>query len=138
MGDLAPTFDDTYPRNALQAHISQVDFYRLIESINERLIDAFAPGGARNVLDVLLGAVTLWAWEDLGLSRAKSRLRAVETWIEEWNRTKGAAGKYRVLPLRRTGYMSLDIEIPAPEIEADEGEGEEVMVGFQADQHREL
>ena len=125
VGDLAPTFDDTYPHGVLQPHISQSDFYGLIEGLNERLIDAFRPTGARNVLDAVLGVVTLWAWEDLGLSRVKGRLRAVEAWIEEWNRSKGEAGKYRVLSLRRTGYMSLDIEIPDPEIKAEHDVGEE-------------
>ncbi|KAF4338602.1 hypothetical protein FBEOM_7505 [Fusarium beomiforme] len=122
-GDLAPTFSNLYPEILDPAGLSEQEFRRVIEKLNGELIPAFDPYGVRNIVDSLLGLVTGWIWDDLGLTGIKSRLNNLEKWIEQWNlemeKTIGSedgAIPPKILPLRQTGYMTLDIQIPDPEI----------------------
>ncbi|KAF5026054.1 hypothetical protein F66182_1846 [Fusarium sp. NRRL 66182] len=122
-GDLAPTFSNLYPEILDPAGLSEQEFRRIIEKLNGELVPAFNPYGMRNIIDGLLGLVTGWIWDDLGLTGIKSRLNSLEKWIEQWNlemeKTMGSedgAIAPKLLPLRQTGYMTLDIQIPDPEI----------------------
>ncbi|KAJ4141412.1 hypothetical protein NW768_000623 [Fusarium equiseti] len=122
-GDLAPTFSNLYPEILDPAGLSEQEFRRIIEKLNGELVPAFDPYSARNIMDSLLGLVTGWVWDDLGLTGVKSRLNNLEKWIEQWNlemeKTIGAEDGVlppKILPLRQTGYMTLDIQIPDPEI----------------------
>ncbi|KHN99515.1 Golgin subfamily A member 7/ERF4 [Metarhizium album ARSEF 1941] len=122
-GDLAPTFSNLYPEILDPAGISEREFRRVIEKLNGELIPLFDPFTFRNVLDSVLGLVTGWLWDDFGLTAAKSRLNNLEQWIEKWNQEmeKTMASEEGTIPpklisLRQTGYMSLDIQIPDPEI----------------------
>lgn len=36
--------------------------------------------------------------------------------MDEWNRTEGLKEGVKIIPLRRTGYLTLDIQIPDPHI----------------------
>ncbi|KAI8677182.1 Ras modification protein ERF4 [Fusarium sp. Ph1] len=122
-GDLAPTFSNLYPEILDPAGLSEQEFRRVIEKLNGELIPAFNPYGMRNILDSLLGLVTGWIWDDLGLTGIKSRLNGLEKWIEQWNLdmekamgSEDGAMAPKLMPLRQTGYMTLDIQIPDPEI----------------------
>ncbi|KAL7950493.1 Golgin subfamily A member 7/ERF4 family domain-containing protein [Trichoderma barbatum] len=122
-GDLAPTFSNLYPEILDPAGIPEPEFRRIIDRLNKELVPAFDPYNARNVLDAFLGLVTGWLWDDFGMTGIKSRLNNLEVWIEQWNREKEktTTSEEGVLPpklisLRRTGYMTLDIQIPDPEI----------------------
>ncbi|CZR40063.1 uncharacterized protein FPRO_04962 [Fusarium proliferatum ET1] len=122
-GDLAPTFSNLYPEILDPAGLSEQEFRRIIEKLNGELIPAFDPYGLRNIIDTLLGLVTGWIWDDVGLTGVKSRLNSLEKWIEQWNLemektigTEDGAIPPKILPLRQTGYMTLDIQIPDPEI----------------------
>ncbi|KAL6924512.1 hypothetical protein ACHAPO_003732 [Fusarium lateritium] len=122
-GDLAPTFSNLYPEILDPAGLSEQEFRRIIEKLNGELIPAFDPYSARNIIDGLLGLVTGWVWDDMGLTGAKSRLNSLEKWIEQWNcemeKAMGAEDGVmppKIMPLRQTGYMTLDIQIPDPEI----------------------
>ncbi|KAH7272739.1 Golgin subfamily A member 7/ERF4 family-domain-containing protein [Fusarium solani] len=122
-GDLAPTFSNLYPEILDPAGLSEQEFRRIIEKLNGELIPAFNPYGVRNILDSLLGLVTGWIWDDLGLTGIKSRLNGLEKWIEQWNLdmekamgSEDGAMAPKLMPLRQTGYMTLDIQIPDPEI----------------------
>ncbi|EWY98106.1 hypothetical protein FOYG_02753 [Fusarium oxysporum NRRL 32931] len=122
-GDLAPTFSNLYPEILDPAGLSEQEFRRIIEKLNGELIPAFDPYGLRNMIDALLGLVTGWIWDDVGLTGIKSRLNSLEKWIEQWNLemektigTEDGAIPPKILPLRQTGYMTLDIQIPDPEI----------------------
>ncbi|KAK3061235.1 hypothetical protein LTS18_006713 [Coniosporium uncinatum] len=55
----------------------------------------------------------------MGFAGVKRRLRALEAWIEKWNREAGAKEGVSIIPLRRTGYLTLDIQIPDPQIGFD-------------------
>ncbi|TWU73672.1 hypothetical protein ED733_004217 [Metarhizium rileyi] len=122
-GDLAPTFSNLYPEILDPAGVSEQEFRRVIEKLNGDLIPIFDPFDFRNMLDSVLGLVTGWLWDDFGLTAAKSRLNSLEKWIEKWNleMEKTMASEEGILPpklipLRQTGYMTLDIQIPDPEI----------------------
>lgn len=122
-GDLAPTFSNLYPEILDPAGLSELEFRRVIEKLNAELIPAFNPYGMRNMVDSMLGLVTGWLWDDFGLTGIKSRLNNLERWIEKWNvemeKTIGSedgAMAPKLVSLRRTGYMTLDIQIPDPEI----------------------
>ncbi|KAF5696722.1 hypothetical protein FGLOB1_13297 [Fusarium globosum] len=122
-GDLAPTFSNLYPEILDPAGLSEQEFRRIIEKLNGELIPVFDPYGLRNIIDTLLGLVTGWIWDDVGLTGVKSRLNSLEKWIEQWNLkmektigTEDGAIPPKILPLRQTGYMTLDIQIPDPEI----------------------
>lgn len=121
-GDLAPTFSNLYPEILDPAGVSEQEFRTVIEKINNELIPAFNPWGLRNIVDGVIGLLTGWLWEDLGFTGVKSRLRNVERYLEDWNKqmeakTKDGEGSApRIVPLRRTGYMNLDIQVPDPEV----------------------
>ncbi|KAI0202870.1 Golgin subfamily A member 7/ERF4 family-domain-containing protein [Astrocystis sublimbata] len=128
-GDLAPTFSNMYPEILDPAGISEQEFRRVIEKLNGTLLPTFNPYNWRNILDGVLGVLTAWVWEDLGFTNAKTKLRELEKWIEKWNtemeKTTGsdeAAIAPKIISLRRTGYMSLDFQIPNPEVSISNSE----------------
>lgn len=112
-GDLAPTFSNLYPEILDPAGVSEQDFRTVVEKINNELIPAFNPWAPRNLFDGVMGLLTGWIWDDLGLTGVKGRLRTVERYLEEWNqemerRSKGGMGSApRIVSLRRTGYMNV-------------------------------
>lgn len=114
-GDLAPTFSNLYPE-ILDPLLPEHEFRKIIAIINDELIKAFDPYRLRNWIDGALGLVTGWLWEDIGAPAVKRHLQHVEAWLERWNREVGAKDGVRIWGLRRTAYMSLDIQIPDPKI----------------------
>lgn len=108
-GDLAPTYSNVYPE-ILDPWVSEQEFRALIQTVNEGLLQAFNPLGWRAWVDAVLGVATAWLWEDLGFTGAKSGVRGVEAYLERWNAEKGgkdADSEVRIIPLRRTGYLSV-------------------------------
>ncbi|KAJ9295511.1 hypothetical protein DTO271G3_5967 [Paecilomyces variotii] len=114
-GDLAPTFSNLYPE-ILDPLLSEQEFRSIISKVNSELIKAFDPYNLRNWFDGAMGLLTGWVWDDLGATGIKSHLRQLEDWLENWNREVGAKEGVRIWPLRRTAYMSLDIQIPDPKV----------------------
>ncbi|RYP31423.1 hypothetical protein DL767_005780 [Monosporascus sp. MG133] len=122
-GDLAPTFSNLYPEILDPAGVSEQEFRRIIDKLNSELVPIFNPYSWRNLLDGVLGLLTGWLWEDLGFTNAKIKLNKLEKWLENWNAemektiaSEDGAIAPKIISLRRTGYMSLDIQIPDPEI----------------------
>ncbi|KAL1868451.1 hypothetical protein Daus18300_005883 [Diaporthe australafricana] len=122
-GDLAPTFSNMYPEILDPAGLSEVEFRRVIDKLNSELVPIYNPYNLRNIVDGVLGLVTGWLWEDFGLTGAKARLAKLERWLERWNKEmeKTAGGDDnivppKIVPLRQTAYMTLDIQIFDPEI----------------------
>ena len=121
-GDLAPTYSNTYPE-ILEPWISEQDFRILIRGVNERLMATFSPFGWRAWVDLILGLLTGWIWEDMGFAGVKKGCRDVENFLEQWNGERGVGMEkdedgdlVRAIPLRRTGYLSIDIQIPDPRV----------------------
>ena len=117
-GDLAPTFSTVYPE-ILEPLMSDGRFRELITHLNEELMRMFDPYSFRAWLDAGLGLATGWLWDDLGLTGVKRDLVKLDKWLEEWNRTHGEPPEFQIIPLRRTAYLNLDIQIPNPQIGPD-------------------
>lgn len=120
-GDLAPTFSNLYPEILDPAGISEQEFRRVVEKLNHELVPIFNPYYWRNIVDGFMGLVTGWIWDDLGLTYTKSRLKALEMWIEKWNTemekavgTEDSAIAPKIIPLRRTGYMNVSCDALGP------------------------
>lgn len=105
-GDLAPTFSNLYPE-ILDPIFPEEQFRKVIGKLNSELIEIFNPWTARNWADIVMGALTFWLWDDLGMSGVKRRLFALESWIERWNIEVGAKEGVRIIPLRRTAFMTV-------------------------------
>ncbi|RMJ22295.1 hypothetical protein PHISP_06832 [Aspergillus sp. HF37] len=121
-GDLAPAFSNLYPE-ILDPLLSEQEFRKVIAYVNGELIKAFNPFSLRSWLDGAVGLLTGWFWEDLGAPAVKRHLERVEAWIDAWNREVGAKDGVRIWSLRRTAYMSLDIQIPDPKVGIVQEEG---------------
>lgn len=105
-GDLAPTFANLYPE-ILDPLVTEDDFRILIKKINDDLTEAFDPFTLRACLDTVMGVATLWLWEDAGFTGVKKKLAQLERWIEDWNHNVGAKEAVKIIPLRRTGYLTV-------------------------------
>ncbi|OQE21584.1 hypothetical protein PENFLA_c014G08264 [Penicillium flavigenum] len=114
-GDLAPTFSNLYPE-ILDPLLSEQEFRRVISTVNDGITKAFDPFSFRNWFDGAVGLLTGWVWDDLNGPATKSQLQHVEAWLENWNREVGAKDGVHIWSLRRTAYMSLDIQIPDPKV----------------------
>ncbi|KAL4981157.1 Golgin subfamily A member 7/ERF4 family-domain-containing protein [Aspergillus desertorum] len=131
-GDLAPTYSNLYPE-ILDPLLPEQEFRRIIATVNEELINAFNPFSFRNWIDGAIGLFTGWIWEDIGAPGIKRHLRHVEEWLEKWNREVGAKDGVRIWGLRRTAYMSLDIQIPDPKVGIVPSEGNPSRPGTRPD-----
>jgi hypothetical protein len=120
-GDLYPAFSNVYPE-ILAPWIREVDFRRLVESLNAQLARTFNPSGARVWVDGIMGLLTGWLWEDLGFAKAKSGMREIEKIVDKWNSERNNdstiddSNLVHCIQPRRTGFLSLDIVIPDPKI----------------------
>jgi hypothetical protein len=114
-GDLAPTFSNIYPE-ILDPLMQEGEFRYVIEHINQTLCQAYDPFSAWNWFDGIMGVLTGWFWEDFRPWGIKGALKGLEEWLEDWNHTVGARDGVRLIPLRRTGYMCLDVQIPDPQV----------------------
>ncbi|GKZ47394.1 ras modification protein erf4 [Aspergillus brasiliensis] len=121
-GDLAPTFSNLYPE-ILDPLLPEQEFRKVIATVNDELIKAFDPFSLRNFIDSALSLLTGWIWEDIGAPGIKSHLKRVEAWLERWNKEVGAKDGVHIWSLRRTAYMSLDIQIPDPKVGIIRSEG---------------
>lgn len=117
-GDLAPTFANLYPE-ILDPLVSEDDFRVLVKKINDTLIEAFDPFTFRAWVDTVMGVATLWLWEDVGMTGVKRKLADLEGWIESWNRDVGSKEGVRIVPLRRTGYLTVSLSRPQPSVVVD-------------------
>lgn len=106
VGDLAPTFTHIYPET-LEPYISKDDLWEIIQKINDTLVQAFNPLGFRAWLDAFMGVATFWLWDDAGLTKVKKDLANLERWIETWNKEVGEKEGVAIIPLRRTGYLTV-------------------------------
>lgn len=115
VGDLAPTFSNIYPE-ILDPILPEPEFRNIVNHINSTLMHAYDPYSVANWIDGVLGFLTGWFWEDFRPGGIKGELRKLEAWLEEWNRTVGHSDGVKVIGLRRTGYLCLDIQIPDPQV----------------------
>ncbi|KAH8148084.1 uncharacterized protein LAJ45_07848 [Morchella importuna] len=94
-GDLAPAYSNVFP-DILEPHVTEEQFRVVVARVNEEMRRAFDPW-------------SVWNWS------LQARVAGVEAYLEGWNRELERLGQRAVfIPLRRTGYMNLDIQIPDP------------------------
>jgi hypothetical protein len=110
-GDLAPTFANLYPE-ILDPLISEDDFRDVVKKINDSLVAAFDPFTFRAWLDTVMGIATFWLWDDVGMTGVKKELKELERWIDRWNREVGQKEAVKIIPLRRTGYLTVRQALP--------------------------
>ncbi|GAM90855.1 hypothetical protein ANO11243_089010 [Dothideomycetidae sp. 11243] len=121
-GDTYPALANLYPE-ILADWLDEAEFRTLIQALNERLKNAFRPNTTRAVVDAVLGVATGFLWDDFGATGAKGAVKGLETFMDGWNAEREKQGNpVRLIPLRRTGFMNLDIQIPDPGIDFVEGE----------------
>lgn len=113
-GDLAPTYANLYPE-ILDPLIAEDDFRKIVQRINDSLVEAFDPFTFRACLDAVMGVATFWLWDDAGLTKVKRKLAELEGWIEDWNRNHGENEGVSIIPLRRTGYLTVRNNSSAPQ-----------------------
>ena len=116
-GDLYPALQNIYPE-ILAEWITEREFRDLIETINAMLEKAFSPLTMMAAVDGWLSVLTGSLWEDAGFAGSKAGVKRIEQWMDNWNKNKKEQGnEVRLIPLRRTGFLNLDIQIPDPEID---------------------
>ena len=113
-GDLYPAIQNLYPE-ILIGYVSEDEFRSIVETTNTLLKDAFNPWTGNNWLDAILGIATGFFWDNTGMTAAKRKVTQMEKWFDEWNRNAQQQAKdARLIAPRRTGFLSLDIQIPDP------------------------
>lgn len=127
VGDLAPTFSNIFPET-LSPWVSEQDFRSIADRINTRLIEAYDPFTWRAALELLLGLLTGWLWDDLVGGKGQRGAMAVEAMIRDWNAARTAEREererrtgivdeeealVRMIDLRRTGYLCVSAD-PVP------------------------
>jgi hypothetical protein len=120
-GDMYPQFANLYPE-ILDPLVTDAEFRFLISNLNDRLKAMYDPFRPRAWVDSLMGVLTGFVWDDLGLAGTKRKEKGVEQFLDEWNETRRTEGRgeVRVISVRRTGLMSLDFVVPDPGIEGVE------------------
>lgn len=122
-GDLYPQLQNLYPE-ILDPYLSEPAFRNVIETVNPMLKRAFEPATWSAWVDALMGVATGFLWDDAGFSGTKRKVGRLEDWVDGWNREAEREGKeVRLIALRRTGFLSLDIQIPDPHVDV----GDEMM-----------
>ncbi|KAI9687562.1 MAG: hypothetical protein M1822_002172 [Bathelium mastoideum] len=84
VSDRVPAFTNLYPE-ILAPWVSEPAFRTLLDGVNSRYAKAFNPFSWRALVDLLLGLLTLWLWEDLGFTRVRMGVTEVEKFVEGWN-----------------------------------------------------
>lgn len=113
-GDLYPAFQNLYPE-ILAGYVSEPEFRSIIDTTNRLLHEAFDPWTTSNWIDAILGIATGFLWDNTGLTSTKRRVARLEKWLDGWNIEAQRLGKNVVIiGPRRTGFLSLDIQIPDP------------------------
>jgi len=116
-GDVYPALQNLYPE-ILVDYISEAEFRVIVETLNDMLKEAFTPWSASSLIDTGLSIITGFLWDNTGLTASKRRIGAIEKWVDEWNREAERQGQdARLIGLRMTGFLSLDIQIPDPHID---------------------
>ncbi|KAI5790249.1 hypothetical protein EDC01DRAFT_788515 [Geopyxis carbonaria] len=121
-GDLSPAFSNIYPE-ILEPYVPEPTFRDVVRTVNERLRTAHDPWSVRNWLDGVLGLLTCWVLEDVVATGAKRAVAGVEAYLRDANRQLAQDGREgRFVPLRRTGYLCLDVVIPDPVVSLEDSE----------------
>ncbi|KAK9240221.1 Golgin subfamily A member 7/ERF4 family-domain-containing protein [Lipomyces kononenkoae] len=109
-----PAFSPQFPGYPLSVFMTETEFLDLVHEINDQLDQAFYPLSMGNVLDGCIGVLTCWLWECVVTSYHIRKTSELESFIERLNEEVYKARGIKVISPRRTGYLSLDIQVPYP------------------------
>jgi len=116
-GDLYPALQNLYPE-ILIGHMDEEEFRHVVETTNKMLEDGFNPWTVSSWMDSMLGVATGFLWDNIGVTATKRKVSQLERWIDEWNRNAQSQRRdIKLIGLRQTGFLSLDIQIPDPLID---------------------
>ncbi|KAI5854682.1 Golgin subfamily A member 7/ERF4 family-domain-containing protein [Tricharina praecox] len=119
-GDLSPAFSYVYPE-ILEPFVSEVRFREVIKRVNDELYEAHTPWSRANIMEGVVGMLTLWMYEDIVDTKAKRRIENVERYLERVNEELEKEGGAKFIPLRRTGFLKVIADsIPMPEYAIDD------------------
>lgn len=93
-------------------HISEQKLLEVVTTINSYLAKAYSPYAAETVIENAIDIAT-GGWYSLlsGTSHTKRQLEALEKYVEA---TNGELRAIKIISPRRSGFLSLDIQIPTP------------------------
>ncbi|AMD20327.1 HDL417Wp [Eremothecium sinecaudum] len=102
----------------LSNYLTAEQFREIVSEINEYLREGYQVHPYISILHNVADALTFNIWSRLfGLFSSESPLQRLEEYIEQVNeRSLFKDNGLRMISLRRSGYLSLDIEIPKPEL----------------------
>ena len=80
-GDNTPAFSIVYPV-ILEPYMTEEQFRKIVDSVNEKLRLAFGPWNRWNWMDAITGLATFWLWGEIFPTYVKRRLREVEKVLE--------------------------------------------------------
>nr|POE76186.1 ras modification protein erf4 [Quercus suber] len=137
-GDLYPQYANLYPE-ILAPLVSDEEFRFVVSTLNAQLKRVFDPNTPRARVDSLLGALTGYLWEDVGLTGAHAGMRTVERFLEEWNAERVKQSRpVRVVMVRTTGFMSLDFVVPLSSLPLMDGDDDDDGDGADEEDREEL
>ncbi|CCK73392.1 Shr5p NDAI_0G04070 [Naumovozyma dairenensis CBS 421] len=100
----------------LSSYITQARYEEIVKDINDILAYSFQVYSWYNILDVVLGSLTLGIWSWLSKYICPNRkLFSLELYVEQVNQTPLFKSQgIQIISPRRSGYLSLDFQIPMP------------------------
>lgn len=101
----------------LSIYFTQDAFQEIVKKINGLIEQDFQLGGWINILDLTIGYFTfgLLDFSKIVNHRCRSHSTKVDQYIEELNKTEEFIRHgVQIIPLARSGYLSLDFQIPCP------------------------
>lgn len=106
-GDLSPAYSNVYPE-ILEPFVDEDRFRQVVKTVNDGLYIAHSPWAVKNIVDGVVGMLTLWIYEDVVDTEAKKRIADVEEYLQDVNEELAKEGMgARFIPLRRTGYLTV-------------------------------
>ncbi|CCC69462.1 hypothetical protein NCAS_0C04720 [Naumovozyma castellii] len=102
----------------LSMYLSQEQFEGIIKPINEKLIKGYKVYTWYNIMDILFGILSMGIWSWLSKYIYPNRtLIDLEDYIKDVNESPLLQEhSIRIISPKRSGYMSLDFEIPRPKL----------------------
>ncbi|KAM3165295.1 Ras modification protein ERF4 [Lachancea thermotolerans] len=101
----------------LSSYLSPEEFKDIVETVNMYLRQGYDPNTWRNIISATFDVLTFNLWNCLMIRVASSPLLKLENYVEALNKSKLFKNKnIRLISPRRSGFLSLDFEIPTPSL----------------------
>ncbi len=98
----------------LNLYLSKDEFQEIIFQINNYCNLIFNPFQFKNLLFNSIAFLTLWIGENLFTDPSKKALKDLDLFIDKINEEKLKLKQIKLISPRRSGFLSLDFQIPRP------------------------